>query len=371
MFYYQKNNPTTAQKYVALRRTQVARGAVDYHHAPAQQRRLVQTLAQHIVRARRVVVLTGAGVSTASGLRDQSSGLSCSDSVKAGPGRSAVANELASISRASLNSNGNVSAIANKRLALASRLAASQHHVGSPVEALPSQAHMALVTMQREGLIHHVISTNTDGLHWRSGISPDALTTLQGNPYTEVCGDCGHQYLRDYLVRAKSSLPRTHKRRRGSHVTGRYCTHPDCSGMMGSVLYDNMVLPKEAIDPHTMRRALLEIHQADVLLVLGSSLREEPALVCVERALKYGKTGGTAYKYVCMVSLQQTMHDDAVDLRVHSDVNLFLSQLCQVRGCSVLLDVLHSSVVLFVCCLFFLSTHRNTTCIVFFLRLLY
>ena len=38
-------------------------------------------------------------------------------------------------------------------------------------------------------------------------------------------------------------------------------------------LYDNMVLPKEAIDPHTMRRALMEIHQCDVLVVLGTSLR--------------------------------------------------------------------------------------------------
>jgi hypothetical protein len=90
-----------------------------------------------------------------------------------------------------------------------------------------------------------------------SGVPPDALTTLQGNPYTEACGDCGRQYLRDYLVRAKTSIPRKHKRYRGSHDTGRFCTHPECNGAVGGGrLYDNMVLPKEAIDPHTMRRAL-------------------------------------------------------------------------------------------------------------------
>jgi hypothetical protein len=93
-----------------------------------------------------------------------------------------------------------------------------------------------------------------------------------------------------------------------------------------------MVLPKEAIDPHTMRRALVEIHQCDVLVVLGTSLREEPALVCLKRALSYGNPNGRrsqeAYKYVCMVSLQQTMHDDAVDVRVHSACDTFLTQLC-------------------------------------------
>lgn len=66
-----------------------------------------------------------------------------------------------------------------------------------------------------------------------SGVPPDALTTLQGNPYTEACGDCGRQYLRDYLVRAKTSIPRKHKRYRGSHETGRFCTHPECNGAVG------------------------------------------------------------------------------------------------------------------------------------------
>jgi NAD-dependent SIR2 family protein deacetylase len=328
MFYYQQQQGRR-QRYVPLRRTEVSRGAHDYHHTPQRQRQLVRELAQKIIRARRVVVLTGAGVSTASGLRDQSSGMHCSKAVKAGPGRTAVRHELAAISRASLFSSGDVSAVANKRTALAARLAQSQGHVGSPAETLPSLAHMSLVTLSQENHVHHVISTNTDGLHWRSGISPAALTTLQGNPYAEACGDCGHQYLRDFLVRAKKNTPRTHKRVRGSHVTGRFCTHPQCNGIMGGGrLYDNMVLPNEAIDSHTMRRALNEITQCDVLLVLGSSLREEPALVCVNHALKYGKRRGEAHKFVAMVSLQQTMHDDAVDLRAHSDVDTFLAQLC-------------------------------------------
>jgi NAD-dependent SIR2 family protein deacetylase len=167
MFYYHNHNTSSTQKYVALRRTERSRGGVDYHHAPARQRELVRSVAQEIIRARRVVVLTGAGLSTASGIRDQSSGMACSNSVKAGPGRAAVAHELGAIARASLNSNGNVQAVAQKRWSLANRLAMAPSNVGSPTEAVPSRGHMALVTLQRAGLVHHVVSTNTDGLHWR------------------------------------------------------------------------------------------------------------------------------------------------------------------------------------------------------------
>ena len=67
-------------------------------------------------------------------------------------------------------------------------------------------------------------------------------------------------------------------------------------------------------------------------LVFAASHREEPALVCLKRALSYGNPNGRrsqeAYKYVCMVSLQQTMHDDAVDVRIHSACDTFLTQLC-------------------------------------------
>ena len=108
--------------------------------------------------------------------------------------------ELSSISRLAANCNGQISAIARKRQGLAVRPAASQRAIGG-AKALPSHCHMDLVALYRHGRIHHVITTNTDGLHWRSGIPPEALTTLQGNPYIEACGDCGHQYLRDFMVR--------------------------------------------------------------------------------------------------------------------------------------------------------------------------
>ena len=279
-----------------------------------------------MARARRTVVLTGAGVSTASGLRDRSSGLDCSAAVRAGPGTAALRSELSSIARLAANCNGQISAISRKRQGLAVRLAAAQRTVGGAARALPSECHMDLVALYRHGRVHHIISTNTDGLHWRSGIPPEALTTLQGNPYIEACGDCGHQYLRDFMVRDPRHLPkRVRDRPHSSHFNGRFCTRPECQGIMqGGRLFDNIVLPGEAIDPQTMRRALDQIEDCDVLVIMGSSLREEPALVCLREALL---RRSNRPPFVTLVGLQRTKHDASVHLRMHGSCNELTARL--------------------------------------------
>ena len=318
-------NKSTLVDMVPLRRNEVARGSLDFHDAPSAQNKYAQTLAERMARARRTVVLTGAGVSTASGIRDRSSGLDCSASVRAGPGTVALRSELGSIARLVSNCSGDISAVSNKRQALAVRLAAANRVIGGAVRAIPNECHMDLVALYRNGRVHHVISTNTDGLHWRSGIPPEALTTLQGNPYIEACGDCGHQYLRDFMVRDPRHLPkRVRQRPRSSHFNGRFCTRPECQGLMqGGRLYDNLVLPGETIDPHTMRRALDQIESCDILIIMGSSLREEPALVCLREAL----TRRASPPFVCLLGLQKTKHDATVHLRIHGSCSELTSRL--------------------------------------------
>jgi NAD-dependent SIR2 family protein deacetylase len=325
---YETRHVTTSSlvPMVPLRRTEVARGSLDFHDAPSEQSRKAQQLAERMARARRTVVLTGAGVSTASGLRDRSSGMDCSAAVRAGPGTAALRSELSSIARLAANCNGQVSAIARKRQGLAVRLAGAQRTVGGAARALPSKCHMDLVALYRHGRVHHIISTNTDGLHWRSGVPPEALTTLQGNPYIEACGDCGHQYLRDFMVRDPRHLPKqVRDRPRGSHFNGRFCTRPECQGLMqGGRLFDNLVLPGEAIDPQTMRRALDQIDNCDVLIIMGSSLREEPSLVCMREALLRRRNHPP---FVALVGLQRTKHDASVHLKMHGSCNELTARL--------------------------------------------
>ena len=82
------------------------------------------------------------------------------------------------------------------------------------------------------GRLRHLISTNTDGLHRKSGVPADRLTEIHGNTNLEDCptapigqcnspsagfGGCGRKYFRDGVVRQKGLRPH-------EHATGRSCS---------------------------------------------------------------------------------------------------------------------------------------------------
>jgi NAD-dependent SIR2 family protein deacetylase len=81
---------------------------------------------------------------------------------------------------------------------------------------------MALYALQEKGILKHVVSQNTDGLHLKSGIKFQNLTELHGNTNLEHCMSCCKNYLRDYRART-AEIPTEHK-------TGRHCDDPDCNG---------------------------------------------------------------------------------------------------------------------------------------------
>jgi len=71
--------------------------------------------------------------------------------------------------------------------------------------AAPTLGHMALSTLVRHGLAQHVVTTNLDGLHRKSGLEHHkSLTCLHGDIYIERCTGCGHEHERDYHVRNKA-----------------------------------------------------------------------------------------------------------------------------------------------------------------------
>ncbi|KAI3691553.1 hypothetical protein L2E82_49918 [Cichorium intybus] len=65
--------------------------------------------------------------------------------------------------------------------------------------AMPSMTHMALVELERAGILNFVISQNIDGLHLRSGIPREKLSELRGNSFMERCSSCGIEYFRGLL----------------------------------------------------------------------------------------------------------------------------------------------------------------------------
>ena len=91
-------------------------------------------------------------------------------------------------------------------------------------QALPTMLHMALLELMNRGILKHVISQNTDGLHRKSGIPKDNITEVHGNRNLEVCVKCERDYMRDFGVRSTVSGGKR------SILTGRKCDEPNCRG---------------------------------------------------------------------------------------------------------------------------------------------
>lgn len=232
-------------------------------------------LAQWVREAKRLVIFTGAGISTSAGIADLRSGMNTV--VETGPGvltvRSAATKEL-------LEGSHPVKPELQRRNSLRT----------SPLAAIPTVSHMALVELANRGIVKYIISQNTDGLHRRSGIPAEMLSELHGNTNIEVCDGCGKQYYRDFRVRV-SKDPH-------DHLTGRVCSNGKCQGK----LKDSIVNIAEHAPEAAYNLALANIVEADLCLSLGSSLHVMPGAELPERVWRAGHR-------LAVVNLQPTRLD--------------------------------------------------------------
>lgn len=168
----------------------------------------------------------------------------------------------------------------------------------STIKAIASPTHMSIKQLIDKGLVKHLISQNTDGLHRRSGVNPLNLSELHGNSQIETCGKCKKEYLRDFRVR-KSGIKAL------EHETDRKCSVKDCGGQ----LYDSIINFGESLPKKCLEKAFYESSKADLIVCLGSSLTVSPANEC---PVDVHDNGGK----VVICNLQITPKDDICDLRV-------------------------------------------------------
>jgi mono-ADP-ribosyltransferase sirtuin 6 len=197
----------------------------------------------------------------------------------------------------------------------------ARHH--EMLGVVPTAAHMIMKGMCEKGILKHVISTNTDGIHRRSGLSSSHLTEIHGNTNEEDCpldpvgatetpyagGGCGSTFYRDERCRREGL---------GSHEhsTGRIC--PNC----GKDLQDTIINFDENLRHTNVQRAQDHARKADVMLVMGSSLRVSswPAQIAAANP--------NAKLIVC--NLQWTpFSDSAADLVIHARSDQVMHELAQ------------------------------------------
>jgi NAD-dependent SIR2 family protein deacetylase len=145
--------------------------------------------------------------------------------------------------------------------------------------AEPNGAHLALARLEAAGRVTHVITQNVDGLHQRAGSR--AVIDLHGRLDTVHCLDCGNEIPRSDMQTELASrntawiaLPALSAPDGDADLEGVDFSAfevPAC-GRCGGVLKPAVVFFGEAIPAERSRAALAQVQQAGALLVVGSSL---------------------------------------------------------------------------------------------------
>ena len=211
----------------------------------------VELVAEWLARAERIVVLTGAGVSTESGIPD----FRGPDGVWT---RDPRAERLSNIGYYVTDPSV--------------RRESWQRRLEHPAwQARPNDAHRALADLDRTGRLALLVTQNIDGLHLAAGSSPDRVVEIHGSIRDSVCLACGD----------RRPMPETLDRVRAGDPD------PACL-VCGGILKSATVSFGQNLDPVLLARAEEAAAGCDLFLAVGTSLTVYPAARLPEIAADAG-----------------------------------------------------------------------------------
>jgi NAD-dependent protein deacetylase/lipoamidase len=172
--------------------------------------------------------------------------------------------------------------------------------------AEPNAAHHALVDLERAGRLSAILTQNIDGLHQRAGSSPELVVELHGTIADTVCLDCADRRpMAEALDRVAAGEP-----------------DPPCQGC-GGIIKSATISFGQPLDVEVLVRAKEIAIGCDLMLVAGSSLGVQPAAGLVGLAARMG-----APVVICNASA--TPYDDVATALVAEPLGTALPEL--VRG---------------------------------------
>ena len=234
--------------------------------------------------AQRVVVLTGAGISTESGIPDFR-----------GPNgvwtRDPKADKLSDIRYCTTDPE-------IRKLSWQSRLA---HPAWT---AKPNAGHLALVQLERRGNLHALVTQNIDGLHLKAGNSRERVFEVHGNLHSAICLSCGWKGpMQEVLDRVRAGE-----------------ADPPCTECEG-ILKSDTISFGQSLTPEVIEGAMRAAQETDLLLAIGTSLQVFPIANAVPIAQRAGAR-------IVIMNAEPTQFDDIADAKLSGLIGDDLPRIC-------------------------------------------
>lgn len=167
----------------------------------------------------------------------------------------------------------------------------------------PNSGHVAIVRLREAGRLAGVVTQNVDGLHHKSGLEDDFVAEMHGNVRYSHCLSCDGRWPTETVlewIEAGDDDP--------------HC--PRCAGMVKT----DTILFGEALPEDEVRKASVFLTISDAVLVVGSTVSVWPAADVVQRAAIQGKP-------VVIVNRGETDADDIASVRIDAAIGEVLPDL--------------------------------------------
>ncbi|MEA2040521.1 MAG: Sir2 family NAD-dependent protein deacetylase [Thermodesulfobacteriota bacterium] len=173
-------------------------------------------------------------------------------------------------------------------------------------DAMPNRAHLAIKTLEDAGKLLAVVTQNIDHLHHKAENSEEKIIELHGTAFSVSCLSCGKKYDRDEI-----------EERLRSGVRIPYCD--DCSG----ILKPDTISFGQAMPQDKIALAISYASECDLCLVLGSSLVVYPAASVPSHAVSNGAK-------LMIINRDKTPLDSEADLVIHESVSKALGRMVEI-----------------------------------------
>ena len=179
----------------------------------------------------------------------------------------------------------------------------STEFYGTMRDAVPNRAHLAIKALEDRGKLLAIVTQNIDNLHHKAGNSPERIIEIHGTAFSVSCLSCGKKYDRNDI-----------QERLNSGVKVPYCD--DCAG----ILKPDTISFGQAMPEDKMADAFMYASECDLCIVLGSSLVVYPAASVPVHAVQNGAR-------LIIINRDETPLDAEADLVCHESLSKALGQM--------------------------------------------